>query len=217
LDEEVHPRGPRKRRCFVRSTNCTIMPENEKVVEVDLDTIMSPSDSDQQQHNSGMGGLPAFSRVQQISSTIPSTPAPRFDAAAPPNNYTSSLYQDQEGKSSLVAEKDVAGPSRISLALRREKEGADNSTSRLGGRIRKKPAKLTLPSQPSLKRNVTESSFLQVKETLGHTSRSVPSSPMLPSMRRDEIQETEEEREQLRATLRGTPRRRPSVPFGLRM
>lgn len=105
-----------------------------------------------------------------------------------------------------IAEKDMAGPSRLGLAFHRE-----GMSSRKGGKNRKVPTRLLSPSQ-----STGRSSSLQVNDS-GLCSRSVPSSPMAPSGFGKHVDLNEDDRERLRDSLRGAPRRRPSVPFGLRM
>jgi hypothetical protein len=122
-------------------------------------------------------------------------------------SHTSTFAAGQHSSNGQgLAEKDIAGPSRLGFAFRRETvKGA--AIKQIGERRRKMPVKLLSPPQSS--------DSMQTKEVIPGI-RSMPSSPMFPSKFGKATDEVEKERESLRDSLRGTPRRRPSVPFGMR-
>lgn len=139
-------------------------------------------------------------------STSPALSIPSPAPAASPLQQPISLNLFAAGQPSfhdkIMAEKDIAGPSRLGLAFRREANVNPIATSPSRQRRRKVPPKLLSPPQ-------------SIKDVLAG-SRSMPSSPMFPSKLGKATNDVVEEREQLRESLRGAPRRRPSVPFSMR-
>jgi hypothetical protein len=162
----------------------------------------SPSVSLQEQHRESNGSPQSF----HSPSTSPALSLSNITPAASPLQQPialNSLVADQQSyNDKVVAEKDIAGPSRLGFAFRREGPVNLNTSPLSRQRRRKVPPKLLSPPR-------------SMKDTLAGT-RSMPSSPMFPSKFGKATNEVEAEREQLRESLRGAPRRRPSVPFGMR-
>lgn len=169
-----------KRRRTMNISASAVIPVVAMETDKEEDTIMSPL-------------------FPHINNTL------RSNSALVPLGNLAAGQQDSSSSNTL-AEKDMAGPSRLGLAFRRE-----GMFSRKRNKNRKVPARLLSPPRPA-----DRSNSLQLNDSL-LCSRSVPTSPVAPSGFGKEVNVNEDDRERLRDSLRGSPRRRPSVPFGLKM